>query len=216
MTDQPLTEKLTTLLAQVDEATNMTRQQMDALGKQLGGLYQVAEAAQDQSAMTAIALAWEQAQALNAQAVDTNAKAVAIATVATDAILQRDAIKDEFEKLDDAISEAEHKGYSSHPRIKQVLDSVREQLSEEMFEDGLHLDCPGCEACDGGWMELIDHDFVNNICYALFSGDAESIIASEYGQSFADAINAAGDLIQHYYDSQRAAAHVDLDAEPEE
>lgn len=127
-----LTQKVTSLLAKVDEAVNMSGEQMQVLGSQLGEAWDIAKDEGNERLMSVLTLAWEQAQALHQQTVHGQAQSVGLATVATETILERDAVIEEMSDMEDAMAN----GDEDHPRLADYAASIREDAQAD-FEESM-------------------------------------------------------------------------------
>lgn len=145
MTDSELTTKVTPLLKEVEQAIAISSDDMLALGETLKGLWDDAVARNDERAMALIEETWNKAQALQQDAATVYTTTVAIATVATEAVLQREAVQQELDMLNDAIES----GDDSHPRLQDFAETIRQDAREE-YEEWMQ---------DEGWPEAMAEAF---------------------------------------------------------
>lgn len=206
MDNTALQDSLTRIVQSVEVAPN----QIDAAFEGAkGALTELWQSAPDANAQALIQTTWDQVHSLaqhNAQmaqlakdatlaAVEINSKLV-IALDNLDTVQSRaEVAEDELKDLNEAINEVVNSGSTENERISELVDIV----TETFFEDGLHLECPGCAASENGWYDSVNHDAVNWICRALFGMDT-SEIPGDVQAKFAEHINAAGELIEAWFD----------------
>jgi hypothetical protein len=134
----------------------------------LGELWNQAETAGDQHALTLISTAWEHAQALAAVTEQAAGLALSAVEVAGEAVRQRDTIAEEYGKVateHEALLTAVKKADTTNPLIDQLYDdlydsaqeSVYEYISEmQQYSDGIHTDAPGEEIVSNGHLPGLD------------------------------------------------------------
>lgn len=173
---------------------------MADIGGRLGTIYRDAEQLGDTALMATVADTWAIIQA--------NPTTTAIAAGAIEglieAVQQRDSALDELGRLEDGINELESEGETKNPRLRGAAHVMYETLRERWEDEGLHLDCPGCQAHDMGWGDDVDHDAVNLMCHALWDGLGEEL-STELRQEFGEFISQWTQKIEDHLERQQRA-----------
>lgn len=216
-----LQDSLTRIVQSVDVAPS----QIDLAFEQAkAALTTMWETTPDAGAQALIQTTWDQVHFLaqhNAQmaqlAKDATVAAIEINTKLGTALDNLDTqrnraevAEDDLGELREAITEVYTEGYTNHPELQDIIEVV----TENIYNDGLHVDDPEETMMESGWANHVNTDMAQWVFTALFELMPDSLPAV-LRDEFAQHINAAGELIFLYNEAMSQAAYVDLDAEPE-
>lgn len=185
-------------LTVITSLPSLSEEQINEIGGRLGVIYNEAEKQQDTALMATAMDTWIVLQATST----TSAIAVSALTGLIEAVQQRDSALDELGRIEDGISELESEGETSHPRLRGAAHVLYETLRDRWEDEGLHLDCPGCQAHDTGWGDDVDHDAVNLMCHALWDGLGEEL-STELRQEFGEFIAQWTQKIEDHLERQQ-------------
>ncbi len=193
-------EELQKQLTVITSLPSLNTEQVTEIGGRLRVIYDNAEQLGDAALMTTVADTWAIIQANPT----TTAIAAGAISGLIEAVQQRDSALDELGRLEDGINELESEGETSNPRLRGAAHVLYETLRERWEDEGLHLDCPGCQAHDTGWGDDIDHDDVNMLCHALFDGMGDDL-PGELRLEFSAFLHQWVGKIEAHFEAQSAA-----------
>lgn len=146
---------LSVILDQLNTALTLTGEDLITMQEQFGVLWQDAEARADENAKAAIVTAWERAQNLANTSAEAARAATTAGTLATEAIQQRDAMFDQLQELETAVSDAD----TSNSLVADLVEYVEERTAESMSDQDMTF------AYDEGFDEGIE-TVIDNLAQA--------------------------------------------------
>lgn len=144
---------------------------LEAIGSDLGEMFDQMEAAGDEQAMQVLSTMYQRAEQLAAH-VSTQAGALqSLLTIADEIRQQRDAIGTEHATLVEAVKSLDR----DHPLADTLYDHLYEQAQEDAYEwmsygwaEGIHDDEPGLTAEENGHLGEMDAASIEAFMYMVY------------------------------------------------